>query len=167
MGWSVFSELAVLFGVTVAFLSTLILFSMARLSFPDLSLLKINRDTIEPVTRNIMAAVRPYHLRRECKAEWTPFQTFSEGYIRYWLALSLTSFSKSPLLNRLSIKPAVILDGLISQLPARAIHSVWGLGFCKIFFLIKISSSIALALVYWLRLVLSSMSSIRAISRWL
>src|SRR4030095_179711 len=37
---------------------------------------------------------------------------------------------------------------------AKAIHSVCCLGFCKIFFLTKISSSIALALVYWLRLLL-------------
>src|SRR4030095_8589368 len=50
-------------------------------------------------------------------------------------------------------------------LPAKAIHSVCCLGFCNIFFLTKMSSSIALALVYWLRLVLSSISSIFAISR--
>src|SRR5580658_1461540 len=43
-------------------------------------------------------------------------------------------------------------------------HSDFSLGLFSIFFLISISSSICFALVYWERLVLSSMSSMSAIS---
>src|SRR4249919_2667367 len=105
-------------------------------------------EIMEPVSKSMITADRPYHLRRVCKAEWIPVHTFSEGYIRYWLALSLNNFSKSPLLNCLSINQSVISERIkFYLLPAKAIHSVCCLGFCKIFFLTKISSSIALALV--------------------
>ena len=48
---------------------------------------------------------------------------------------------------------------------SQPMESASALGFCKILFLTRISSSMALARVYWLRLVLSSISSIWAISR--
>ena len=129
----------------------------------------------------IAVKVSDGHFSFACKLSLIPLQTLSEGYILCCSACSDRKDSKSSRSNRCFI---FLLFGnrLMSNYFQDLLHisnpvslpishiavctsSVLGTCLSIILRLINICSSIAFALVYWLRLVLSSISIISEISR--